>query len=71
FWLIAGPMIVGNVSLALLGLVDTAVIGAKQSDRYFMSPLAFRFCNFCNLCLRLQKFGIGSSDELSSRVLDS
>lgn len=27
FWLLAGPMIVSNISIALLGLVDTAVIG--------------------------------------------
>lgn len=34
FWLLAGPMIIGNVSLALLGLVDTAVIGHLDSAVY-------------------------------------
>jgi len=34
FWLLAGPMIIGNVSLALLGLVDTAVIGHLDTAVY-------------------------------------
>ncbi len=34
FWLLAGPMIVGNISMALLGLVDTAVIGHLESAVY-------------------------------------
>ena len=34
FWLLAGPMIVGNISLALLGLVDTAVIGHLDTEVY-------------------------------------
>ncbi len=34
FWLLAGPMIVSNVSIALLGLVDTAVIGHLDSAVY-------------------------------------
>ena len=34
FWLLAGPMIIGNVSMALLGLVDTAVIGHLESAVY-------------------------------------
>ena len=34
FWLLAGPMIITNVSLALLGLVDTAVIGHLDSAVY-------------------------------------
>lgn len=34
FWLIAGPMIVGNISLALLGLVDTAVVGHLDTAVY-------------------------------------
>lgn len=31
FWLLAGPMIIGNISMALLGLVDTAVVGHLDS----------------------------------------
>ncbi len=34
FWLLAGPMIVGNISMALLGLVDTAVIGHLDTAVY-------------------------------------
>lgn len=34
FWLLAGPMIIGNISLALLGLVDTAVVGHLDSEVY-------------------------------------
>lgn len=34
FWLLAGPMIIGNVSMAMLGLVDTAVIGHLDSAVY-------------------------------------
>ena len=34
FWLLAGPMIISNVSMALLGLVDTAVIGHLDSAYY-------------------------------------
>ncbi len=34
FWLLAGPMIISNVSIALLGLVDTAVIGHLESAVY-------------------------------------
>lgn len=34
FWLLAGPMIIGNVSMALLGLVDTAVIGHLDTAIY-------------------------------------
>lgn len=34
FWLLAGPMIVGNISLALLGLVDTAVVGHLDTAVY-------------------------------------
>jgi len=31
FWLLAGPMIISNISMALLGLVDTAVIGHLET----------------------------------------
>lgn len=34
FWLLAGPMIIGNISMALFGLVDTAVIGHLESAIY-------------------------------------
>ncbi len=34
FWLLAGPMIISNVSVALLGLVDTAVVGHLDSAVY-------------------------------------
>lgn len=34
FWLLAGPMIIGNISLAFLGLVDTAVIGHLDTAVY-------------------------------------
>jgi len=34
FWLLAGPMIIGNISMALLGLVDTAVIGHLDTAVY-------------------------------------
>ena len=34
FWLLAGPMIISNVSIALLGLVDTAVIGHLDTAVY-------------------------------------
>ena len=34
FWLLAGPMIISNISIALLGLVDTAVIGHLDTAIY-------------------------------------
>ncbi len=34
FWLLAGPMIISNISMALLGLVDTAVIGHLDTAVY-------------------------------------
>lgn len=34
FWLLAGPMMISNLSMALLGLVDTAVIGRLDSAVY-------------------------------------
>ena len=34
FWLLAGPMMISNVSMALLGLVDTAVIGHLDTAVY-------------------------------------
>ena len=34
FWLLAGPMIISNVSIALLGLVDTGVIGHLDTAVY-------------------------------------
>jgi MATE family multidrug resistance protein len=34
FWLLAGPMIIGNISMALLGLVDTGVIGHLDTAVY-------------------------------------
>lgn len=34
FWLLAGPMIISNISMALLGLVDTAVVGHLDTAVY-------------------------------------
>jgi len=38
-WRLAGPMIVSNISIALLGLVDTAVVGHLE-EVYFLGGIA-------------------------------
>ena len=38
-WRLAGPMIVSNISIALLGLVDTAVIG-HLDEAYYLGGIA-------------------------------
>lgn len=39
FWRLAGPMMISNVSIATLGLVDTAVVGHLE-QAYFLAAIA-------------------------------
>ena len=38
-WHLAGPLIVSNISIALLGLVDTAVVG-HLDEAYYLGGIA-------------------------------
>lgn len=62
FWLLAGPMIIGNVSMALLGLVDTAVIGHLDSAVYLggvaVGSVIFDFLYWGMGFLRMSTTGI-------------
>ena len=78
FWLLAGPMIIGNVSMALLGLVDTAVIGHLDSAVYLggvaVGSVIFDFLYWGMGFLRMGTTGIvaqahGKQDATEIRTL--
>ncbi len=78
FWLLAGPMIIGNVSMALLGLVDTAVIGHLESAVYLggvaVGSVIFDFLYWGMGFLRMGTTGIvaqahGKNDATEIRTL--
>jgi MATE family, multidrug efflux pump len=78
FWLLAGPMIVGNVSMALLGLVDTAVIGHLDTAVYLggvaVGSVIFDFLFWGMGFLRMGTTGIvaqahGQDDATESRTI--
>ncbi|MEM7027381.1 MAG: MATE family efflux transporter [Pseudomonadota bacterium] len=62
FWLLAGPMIISNISLAFLGLVDTAVIGHLDSAVYLggvaIGTVVFDFLYWGLSFLRMGTTGI-------------
>ena len=64
FWLIAGPMIIGNISMALLGLVDTAVIGHLDTAVYLggvaVGTIIFDFLYWGMGFLRMGTTGIAA-----------
>lgn len=78
FWLLAGPMIIGNVSMALLGLVDTAVIGHLDSAVFLggvaVGSVIFDFLYWGMGFLRMGTTGIvaqahGKEDATEIRTL--
>jgi len=78
FWLLAGPMIIANVSMALLGLVDTAVIGHLDSAVYLggvaVGSVIFDFLYWGMGFLRMGTTGIvaqahGKEDAAEIRTL--
>jgi len=78
FWLLAGPMIIGNISMALLGLVDTAVIGHLDSAVYLggvaVGAVLFDFLYWGMSFLRMGTTGIvaqahGKEDPVEIRAI--
>jgi MATE family, multidrug efflux pump len=78
FWLLAGPMIIGNVSMALLGLVDTAVIGHLDTAVYLggvaVGTVIFDFLYWGMGFLRMGTTGIvaqalGKKDSTEVRTI--
>ncbi len=78
FWLIAGPMIIGNISMALLGLVDTAVIGHLDTAVYLggvaVGSVIFDFLFWGMGFLRMGTTGIvaqahGKEDATEARTI--
>lgn len=78
FWLLAGPMIVGNISIALLGFVDTAVIGHLDSAHYLggvaVGSVIFDFLFWGMGFLRMATTGVtarahGEEDATAIRTL--
>ncbi len=78
FWLLAGPMIMANVSMAFLGLVDTAVIGHLDSAVYLggvaVGSVIFDFLYWSVGFLRMGTTGVvaqahGEQDATEIRVL--
>ncbi|MBL1142448.1 MAG: MATE family efflux transporter [Proteobacteria bacterium] len=78
FWLLAGPMIIGNISMALLGLVDTAVVGHLESAVYLggvaVGTVIFDFLYWGMGFLRMGTTGIvaqahGKNDATEVRTI--
>ncbi|HIF51265.1 MAG TPA: MATE family efflux transporter [Thiotrichaceae bacterium] len=78
FWLLAGPMIIGNISMALLGLVDTAVIGHLDTAVYLggvaVGTIIFDFLYWGMGFLRMGTTGIvaqahGKNDATEVRTI--
>jgi MATE family, multidrug efflux pump len=78
FWLLAGPMIIGNISMALLGLVDTAVIGHLDTAVYLggvaVGAVIFDFLYWGMGFLRMGTTGIvaqahGKDDATEARTI--
>lgn len=78
FWLLAGPMIIGNISMALLGLVDTAVIGHLDTAVYLggvaVGSVIFDFLYWGMGFLRMGTTGIvaqahGKEDPEETRTI--
>ena len=81
-WRLAGPLIVTNVSLAVLGLVDTAVVGHLPAPYYIgavaIASVVFDFLYWGVSFLRMgttgvvaQIFGSGDGDRMRSSLLQS
>jgi len=78
-WSLAGPMILANISIPILGMVDTAVIGHLDSAHYLggvaVASLIFNFIFWGFGFLRMATTGLtaqahGDSDEkLSLKIL--
>ena len=78
FWLLAGPMMISNLSMALLGLVDTAVIGRLDSAVYLggvaVGGIIFDFLYWGMSFLRMGATGLtaqarGQNDAAELRAL--
>jgi MATE family multidrug resistance protein len=79
-WRLAGPLIISNISIAVLGMVDTAVVG-HLADPYYLGAVAvgaviFDFLYWGTGFLRMGTTGIvaqihgrGDHDEMRSSLL--
>ena len=76
-WRLAGPLILSNISIALLGLVDTAVVGHLNHPYYLgaiaVAAVIFDFLYWGMGFLRMgttgivaQVLGTGNTDEMRS-----
>lgn len=74
-WRIAAPMILSNLSVPLLGMVDTAVVGHLESAHYIGAVAVgsmifgivfwgFGFLRMGTTALSAQAFGAGNGDEI-------
>lgn len=79
-WRLAGPLIISNISIALLGIVDTAVIGHLDQAYYLgavaVATVVFDFLYWGMGFLRMGTTGIvaqihgsGDSDEIRSALI--
>ena len=77
-WRLAWPLILSNLSVPLLGVVDTAVVGHLDAPRYLggvalgalvMSVLywLFGFLRMGTTALTAQAFGAADADEMRAR----
>ena len=77
-WRLAWPLILSNLSVPLLGVVDTAVVGHLDAPRYLggvalgalvMSVLywLFGFLRMGTTALTAQAFGAADTDEMRAR----
>ncbi len=78
-WRIAGPVMLSNVSVPLLGVVDTAVVGHLPEPIYLgavaLGALVFTYVYWGFNCLRMattgftaQAFGAGEADEIRATL---
>ncbi|MBT3306143.1 MAG: MATE family efflux transporter [Alphaproteobacteria bacterium] len=74
-WMLAGPVILSNVSVPLLGAVDTAVVGQLPGPHYLgavavgalIFSVVYQGCNFLRMGttgLTAQSLGAGDADEV-------
>jgi len=79
-WRLAGPIMVANISVPMLGAVDTAVVGHLPGSRYIgavaVGALIFNFVYFGFNFLRMgttgltaQALGAGNAEEVRASLL--
>ncbi|MCK4709972.1 MAG: MATE family efflux transporter, partial [Gammaproteobacteria bacterium] len=79
-WSLSGPMMLSNISLPLLGLVDTAVMGHLDDAMYLAAVSVgamilhfifwgFGFLRMSTVGLAAQSFGLGDGRELRQLLI--